>query len=239
MRPADELTITAAQRAEFTRLMSGGRLSSYDAAVVTAAQAHVEVLDVYVYNMALASSYLGLVHLLEVCVRNAMHARLEKLAGKPNWWDALDLVDRQDEEVSQAVKRLKADKKRTGPVTPDDIVAALDFGFWTGLLKSGQEGARPVNYDKTLWQPALQYAFPQFHAKRSDLERRMNWARKLRNRISHHEPVHNLNHTQTYQSLVLLIQFTSDPIAKWAHDRSLHPYVVSRSPWSPKPMKHF
>lgn len=235
MKPPHLLTVSPSQQADLARLLSGGRMNSYHSAVSAAATTGVAALDVYAFNMALAGSYLGLVHLLEVTSRNAMHARLAALAGRPDWWEGLTLVNRQYDEVDAVVDRLKRDRTRSS-YNFDDIVAGLDFGFWTGLLK---HGSHALDYEKTLWEPALQYAFPAWRGTRGNLLRKMDGARKFRNRISHHEPIHQLDHAMTYTNLVQLIGYVSGNVAAWTRDRSTVTWVASKSPWSPSPHKYF
>ena len=77
---------------------------------------------------------------------------------------------------------------KTVPTT-DDVVAALDFGYWTSLLNNDVE---PVLYAGGLYK-----AFPNApHApgkapKRSTIAGKLNDVRMFRNRIMHHEPIFN------------------------------------------------
>lgn len=239
MKPSANLSVSAEQRAAMTSLFAGGRMTSYRAVAAGVAPT-IDPFDVYAYNMALAGAYLGVVHVVEVVVRNAMHAELTKHAGRDDWWQALTLVHRQRDELESTIRRLSSARERTHlpPPEPDDIVAALDFGFWTGLLQRGsrEEG---ISYERGIWQHALQYAFPRFHRERRDLEEQMHRARKLRNRISHHEPVHQLDHASVYRSLVQLVSYVSEPVARWMDDRSRLVAVVNAPPSSPAPVRHF
>ncbi|WP_203923445.1 hypothetical protein [Rugosimonospora africana] len=72
-------------------------------------------------------------------------------------------------------------------VTADDVVAELQFGFWTSLL-SNHRGSQ---YGRLLWVPTLHRSFPHYHGRRRDLHDNYEAMRLLRNRIMHHEPIHH------------------------------------------------
>ena len=69
------------------------------------------------------------------------------------------------------------------------VIAGFSFGFWKYLC------AR--HYLTSLWVDALAGAFPQHpsgpdpRSVRSDVHNRMTRVHKLRNRVAHHEPIHN------------------------------------------------
>ncbi|MFJ6134377.1 hypothetical protein [Kitasatospora sp. NPDC092286] len=84
----------------------------------------------------------------------------------------------------QRPARRKCERRiRHRQVTADDVVAELSFGFWVKLL-SGRHA-------RTFWVPALHRAFPSDIGRRDDLHRRFVTMMRLRNRISHHEPIHH------------------------------------------------
>ncbi|MEV7778033.1 hypothetical protein [Kitasatospora sp. NPDC088351] len=121
-------------------------------------------------------------HCLEVTLRNALHAALRREHGRPDWWSAAPLDTDGDRLVSEA--RRKCERRiRHRQVTADDVVAELSFGFWVKLL-SGRHA-------RTFWVPALHRAFPSDIGRRDDLHRRFVTMMRLRNRTSHHEPIHH------------------------------------------------
>lgn len=85
------------------------------------------------------------------------------------------------EKVSVSRKTLVSQGK---PIEPGRIIAELPFGFWSGLFNAP--------YESILWQKYLTQVFPHAPRKertRSNLSRKLNRIRQIRNRIFHHEPV--------------------------------------------------
>ena len=79
--------------------------------------------------------------------------------------------------------------------TTDDVVAGLDFGYWTSLLNRDVE---PVLYAAGLYK-----AFPNAPRARgktparSTVARKLNELRNFRNRAMHHEPLFNRMNLKT------------------------------------------
>ena len=70
------------------------------------------------------------------------------------------------------------------PGDPDNYVAAVTFGFWSGLFDS--------HYEIPLWHQVIKPVFPNMTSserRRDVVAGRMYDFRKLRNRIAHHEPI--------------------------------------------------
>lgn len=206
-------------------------MNSYTAAVQAAAASDEDEMEHYAYNMALAGAYLGPLHILEIVTRNAMHSRLVAHTKRKDWWDSpkVHLVNKHQDDLSSAEDKVDRQLKDTGRQrTPDDVVAALDFGFWTGLMGKG-DAHRGSPYEREIWQPAVQHAFPRYHGDRGALSSRFNTVRKFRNRVTHHEPVHTSNVTSTKDEILRLISFVSAPTATWVSRRSRLPHLASLS----------
>ena len=234
MKRPEDLAVTPEQRAELGRLLSGGRMNSYQAAVELARASGDHALDVYVYNMALAGALLGPLHILEIATRNAMNEALATFTGRRDWWAApnVDLDARGARKIEEAAKKVTTDRGSGGtPATADDVVAALEFGFWTALLHG--------RYDRTLWQPALQGAFPNSRRTRHQLKSGLDALRRLRNRVTHHEPIHAREPLADLEEIQRFIGFVSDPVAEWVRDRSRLPAIVRAQPGSACPVRHF
>lgn len=219
MAPDPALATSSEQRAHLGRLLSAARLSTYaDAA------SGGDPIELYAYNMAVAGALLGPLHVLEVVLRNAMSDRLTARAGRRDWWEASGVRGAmkpqalaQIAQAQQKVHRARRDPAR--PTVPDDVVAATDFGFWTDLTSNA--------YESTLWQDPLRHAFPHTRRSRRQIFQALQSRRRLRNRISHHEPVHDrdllLDHTRTVE----LIGRISPPVARWVDGRSRLRQVVA------------
>lgn len=197
----------------------------------------LDPLDVCVFDPALAAAFLGPLHVLEIATRNAMHQQLVLLVGQDAWRTSprITLAEYQRREIEKVTRRPELRERDTGRIwTPDHVVAGLDLRFWTGLLGNG-----PGTYERELWQPALCHAFPGFRGQRGRLERLLNTTRELRNRVSHHEPIHTRSHGEEFADILRLISFDSAPLQRWVADRSTIPHVLEHAPLTANPTYYF
>jgi hypothetical protein len=132
-------------------------------------------LLLYEYNIALSEALYGLLHGLEVTVRNAVHHALTASYGSANWYDAAPLSAYWRDEVAKA-------KGRVGTTTPGKVIAELTFGFWVDLI------SKP-NHNHLWMGKKLSTAFPNTMLRRDQIHQRLKIVQALRNRISHHEPI--------------------------------------------------
>jgi len=137
-----------------------------------------EALNYYLWDISLCQSLYPCLHILEITLRNTIHNSAIKQYNRNDWYDLI--IHNQDKARLDKVK--KSFKNRP---LPDDIIAALTFGFWTTLFnKRYQNFARPI----------LKNAFPYMPKKiRSPetIRKRLNNIRRLRNRVFHYEPMYN------------------------------------------------
>jgi hypothetical protein len=164
-----------------------------------------ERLARYTWNVAISEAFYPLLHLLEVTLRNRVYSLGQStypsrhIQHIRSWMDAipspLHLYGTAD--VLAAKKKLFG-VDHTGTLRPPrrvytagDLIASLDFGFWTGLFNKHYlfQSAR----DPRLWPHGLVHVFPHAPSKLRlpDVSRRLHDVRHLRNRIFHHEPVWN------------------------------------------------
>lgn len=145
-----------------------------------------QALTLYEYNVQLSEVLYGLLHGLEVTVRNAEHHALTASYGTPAWYDSplLPLSPYWKDKITEA-KRNRTLISPLGAVvvpSPGKVIAELTFGFWVDLLKSANH--------RSLWvDRKLNAAFPNARRHRSLIHERLKAIQLLRNRISHHEPV--------------------------------------------------
>jgi hypothetical protein len=79
--------------------------------------------------------------------------------------------------------------KEGKPNTPDHMVAHAMFGYWLDLLAPGFESPAPLS----LWPQCIAAVFPNDATMtRAKAALYLNDIKKLRNRVSHHEPVWSL-----------------------------------------------
>ncbi|GAA5073122.1 hypothetical protein HNP84_009264 [Thermocatellispora tengchongensis] len=178
-------------------------------------------LRLYAWNMEISGAILGPLHLLEVTLRNAMHRELTALAGRADWWHSPAVpLDVTSSEKIDAAKRTIAALHMTP--TPGRVIAELSFGFWTTLLSSRHA------YEMRLWRPALHQAFPAYRGPRRPVHSDLYHLRRLRNRIAHHEPIHQRHLAADHSSILRLLGYISPEAATWAARNDRVPEVLAR-----------
>jgi hypothetical protein len=159
--------------ASIERTITRERLTRYLNAV---GQDLPRALELYEYNVQLSEVLYGLLHGLEVTVRNAEHHALTASYGTATWYDAAPLSPYWQDQLAKAKAKPGAAGK------PGKVVAELTFGFWIDLLQNHNH--------RSLWvNQKLNAAFPYARRHRSLIHERLKAIQLLRNRISHHEPV--------------------------------------------------
>lgn len=140
----------------------------------------------YFWNISLSEALYPCLNALEVTLRNSIHEAATAAYKSEFWFDQPGvLLQRQPDQVRAA--RTKVRDRKKSP-TAGRIIAELHFGFWTTLLSDP--------YHNSLWMPRkarlLKDAFPNMtnaRRVRSDIHRRYDMQRYLRNRVFHFEPV--------------------------------------------------
>jgi len=159
--------------ASIERTITKDRLARYLGAT---GQDVSRALELYEHNVRLSEALYGLLHGLEVTVRNAEHHAPTASYGTPTWYDAAPLFPYWRDQVTEA----KAKPGVAGK--PEKVVPELTFGFWVDLLKRQNH--------RSLWVGRkLQGAFPNACRHRALIHERLKAIQLLRNRVSHHEPV--------------------------------------------------
>ena len=136
-------------------------------------------LILYEHNVALSEIMYGLLHGLEVTVRNAIHHHLKASYGREDWYDAAPLTVYWRDQVNNAKDKVK---DAAGVILPGKVIAELTFGFWVDLTGK--------HYNNPLWLGRkLSTAFANTTKTRHDILTRLKEVQRLRNRISHHERI--------------------------------------------------
>jgi len=165
---------------ELNKHFSTARLSRYLSACGGDAG---RAASAYSHNLLVAESLFPLLNVLEIALRNAVHARLSAMYGRADWWLAWDGHPDfvwQLKEVHKAKGKLL---RRRESINADKVVAELTFAFWGSLFNA--------NYQDELWK-SLRLAFPncpKVQRKRQNVSAVLNKLRHLRNRVFHHEPL--------------------------------------------------
>lgn len=174
-----------------------------------------DLLGCYAWNQAVGAGLLPILGDLEVTLRNALHRALSQHFGnvdsfdwmmpRPNPAHAINpaapemlparhkLTSKSKDDVSAVVGKIKGKKGAGYVVTPDDVVAALPFGFWEVLTDSLSHGSQPAGLQAAILSNVfphapdtltVPYGDQAFRKRVKDLLKRI---RDVRNRIGHHD----------------------------------------------------
>lgn len=138
-------------------------------------------------NIVLSESLYPLLHMLEVVIRNRIHDAFSIYYKRSDWYDLAWLRDAEKNMIQDARNDLI---KKHKPETPDNIVAALSFGFWCAMFNGFYETASgPWPFQLKAVLPRV----PKSMRTRKKILERLEEVRRLRNRIFHHEPIVNIS----------------------------------------------
>lgn len=141
--------------------------------------------ELFLLDCALAGAFQELLRIIELTMRESMHRELAIAYG--DWWilNPNILDDHGRISVAKAVKR--AGKK----ASPGQIIAEINMGGWVAMLQQGgfssDEKKGFIDYNETLWKPALYRSFSNGAPEQGDVARVAQRLRHLRNHVAHHE----------------------------------------------------
>ena len=171
----------------------------------------------YSSNVLLSEAMVPMLNVLEIALRNGIHARLSILYRRTDWWEAWTgnpTFGWQNKEVASAKAKLA---RRREHLTPDKVLAELTFGFWSSLFNT--------QLQSILWKD-LRLVFaccPKLQRKRHNISSALNQIRDLRNRVFHHEPLLWLKPTllDQHDVGVTVINWVDPQLKLWLdkHDR--------------------
>lgn len=195
---------------QLIEVFSGPRLEPYLRACEGTG---VSALDLYIWNTQVTSALFEVIALVEVGLRNAMDRALsahfkDEDSGIP-WFFRGTLISPGTE---LKIQETRARLIPSGRDTRAQIIGALTFGFWSGLLGSQSE---------ELWRKALHNAFPHSDGHRKSAGVAAESIRKLRNRIAHHDSVLNLDVMFELEQLIKFAGMLSKDLERWInkHER--------------------
>ncbi len=167
-------------------------------------------VQLYTLNTQVSESLYTPLQMLEVALRNRIHAVMHE-AYHETWFQDPEIVlhNRQAEQVLKAISDINSDKK---DVTPGRIVAALTFSFWTSMFSPDYE---------VLWQQTLHKIARRPDGKglrRKDFSSPLHQVRTIRNRIAHHEPIIAWDLRKHYTNMVTMTEWLSPAAAMWCRD---------------------
>lgn len=207
-----------------TKIIDTMSLSRFDTYLFAAGRNRDRALDLYIWNATLGASFHLPIQAVEVALRNRINHALVTEFGS-DWWKEqrfLSLVDRERQKDLDTVKaRLhrKQIKLETG-----QIVAGLSFGFWVGMLQP--------KYNPPIWGRYLKIAFPDLPGRegRDSLFKTGGNIAKLRNRISHHEPLIKEDALSRYSEVMKMLAWICPETEKWIRPQCDVPKIVRSKP---------
>ena len=166
-----------------------------------------QALNLYALNTRLSEALYTPLQMLEVALRNRIHAVLSASI-QARWFEESSVltVPHQNEQVAKALADLARDQKEAAP---GRVVAALTFSFWTAMLGASYEN---------LWQTDLHRIGRRDDGKglrRKDLSGPLTQIRLLRNRIAHHEPILAWDLRKHHEGMLRITGWLSPAAAAW------------------------
>lgn len=186
-----------------------------------------QALALYKWNADISAAFWPLIGYLEVVLRNAMHEQLTTWSSRtcddPRWYLHMEqiLTARGCADITEARRRATSAGRQE---TASRVIAELPLGFWRYLLAG--------KYERVLWFPALRNAFPGMQGRgiRRDLFDDVSRLHLLRNRIAHHEPVHDWSLDEAYVVALRTVGWICPVTRSWIEARSMIPATLSRHP---------
>lgn len=199
------------------------RLQSY----LNVTHGHLDqALELYKWNSEISVEVFKILADVEIFLRNVIDRELQKFnatfGNNSTWLDELiqfiPPVRRLD--IARAKYYLAADGKT---LDHSNIVSQLNFGFWRSFLVKWNKGV--------LWPNALRFAFPYSPSRQPEyIFTRVRHLHVLRNRIAHHEPIHNRDIARDFQICIEVLNAISPVIAAWTAENSRVLEVLAKKP---------
>ncbi|MEV6739303.1 hypothetical protein AB0N14_21180 [Streptomyces sp. NPDC051104] len=157
-----------------------------------------------------------------------MHDRLVLTYGRPDWWTVAPLNAGGKGLVAKARtkcernedQRAEEQQRPKRPVTVDDVVTELNFGFWATLLVK--------RYDRAFWRTTLHKAFPYHSGSRAALSDDLWRVVRLRNRVMHHEPIYGEDLAADHARIYRVLGSLSPDLTKEVREMDRFPSVLAR-----------
>ena len=192
---------------EYEIAFSPARLSKYKAACGGDTR---KAISLYRYNVKLCQKYYAVLNIFEIILRNAVDRHFRVYFNDLNW------IEHQLQKggmlsysphKKDALKHIFELTKK-GKLTPDKVVSAQSFGFWTYMFNK-----IPFNTGGK----SILCVFPnkQVGLGQKAVYNELQDIKQFRNRIAHHEPIcfdrsgnKNMAYAQTnYQQILKYISF--------------------------------
>ena len=208
------------------------RLSSY----LDATNGNTEAaIDLYDWNTRVGAAIYEDLSRLEVVFRNTVDDALTDYGSTRGWQNVWyrrtqlfpgRYASRTRADIDTARRRATRQGRRSE--VHDKVIAELNFGFWRYLCGSA--------YLTSLWVPAIASAFALHPSVgnprqiRKDVADRMQRLHVLRNRIAHHEPIHQRDLTRDHRHLLDIAGWICTDTHTWIATRSQTLKTIAAQP---------
>lgn len=164
---------------DFERVLSSARVSKYANACNNN---KARTMMLYQYNIKLCQRFYGVIGMFEVLLRNAINNHYTAQFADNDWIIHQCSTGQLLEQEVSDIKKKENEFQKSGVYSPDKMVAAFSFGFWTYFFTKR-------NYkvgNKTLLKI---FPLKKKGLKQKDIYKDLNYIREFRNRIAHNEPI--------------------------------------------------
>lgn len=204
--------------------ISQQRFSTYQTSVFSGASDE-ECLGIYLWNKQIASAFLPALQILEVSLRNAIYLskieyeeeEIEKNYSPNEWVARKAAVDRRwfisvmtaqnNPESNRQIRRVQRQiAKENKDDIPENYIAKLTLGFWVSMVD--KEFSTPNATYLTLWPQLRGKVFPHALDRNGQplsirgIGTALRDINKIRNRLSHHEPLWRTSTTYNVQQAI-------------------------------------
>lgn len=215
-------TVVSEQLVEsFQRTVSPARFRPY---LEAAGFDQNRAIRFYLWNVMIGQSFHFPLQTVEVSLRNVVNAALCKVSGE-NWWNhdtaKYLLDDRRLKDLDDIQRRLITRGLR---ITPDEMVAGLSFGFWTGVIAG--------KYRENIWNKHQGETFPGMphETNFSEAYAQANKTLGLRNAVFHHEILIGRDLTGEYSAMMKLLGWICPETHAWVKEHCSVPRVLREKP---------
>ncbi|MGP9784534.1 hypothetical protein ACT3UQ_18995 [Glutamicibacter sp. AOP12-B1-11] len=232
-----------------TKIISALHLSRMQPYLEATAQNQVKALQLYRWNLELTAATQAVLGVMEVVLRNAMDRELQlwnsSNEGGTSWLlesPASPLrsltAGKRGSALSRAQKesgaRHASHPRFAAQVTHDDVLAQMMFGVWKDLLPNHalNAGNNQTNDNRQrMWEECLIKAFPHVvDPDGSTTYWRVVKMHKLRNRVSHMEPLLKLDVAEQLKDAFRIIRSIDHDVANWVSGTNKVPEVLRKRP---------
>jgi hypothetical protein len=209
-----------------------------------------KALSLYNWHTELTAAVQQVLGITEVVLRNAVDAQLQvwntHRGEGPSWLLAPPasplrglISDKRRDAVRRAGKaaneRIPTHRRHGDEVCHDDVLAQIMFGMWKDLLPNHAPDASPTaqtNRNRLkLWNEALSLAFPHETDRNGEVTYwRVAHLHRLRNRVSHMEPLLDLDLPDLSRDAFALVRSIDPVVADWLSGISRISRVVGDRP---------